>query len=72
MSVRGDTQTSPAARPDVRYARKSSRNPLQLASIIIAARGAFRAAVAEWPDKRFTLRQGIRVLQEYPSRSCER
>jgi hypothetical protein len=32
---------------------------------IVAARGAF-AAVAEWPDKRFTLRQGIRVLDEHP------
>lgn len=33
---------------------------------IVAARGAFRAAVAEWPDARLTLRQGIRVLAEHP------
>ena len=28
-----------------------------------------RAAVAEWPDRRFTLRQGIRVLAEHPPRA---
>jgi len=39
---------------------------LAVCECVIAARGAFRAAVEEWPDKRFTLRQGIRVLEEHP------
>lgn len=46
--------------------RQSVEKELAICDDIIAARGAFRAAVAEWPDKRFTLRQGIRVLEEYP------
>jgi hypothetical protein len=33
---------------------------------IVAARGAFRAAVEEWPEARLTLRHGIRVLAEHP------
>ena len=39
---------------------------LAICEDIIAARGAFRAAVEEWPDKRFTLRQRIRVLAKHP------
>jgi hypothetical protein len=37
---------------------------------IVAARGAFRAAVGEWPDARLTLRHGIRVLEEHPKPGC--
>jgi hypothetical protein len=33
---------------------------------LTAARGAFHAVVAEWPDKRFTLRNGARVILEHP------
>ena len=33
---------------------------------IVAARGAFRAAVAEWPEARLTLRSGIRIIAEHP------
>jgi hypothetical protein len=30
------------------------------------AQAAFDAAAREWPDQRFTLRQGIRVIREHP------
>jgi hypothetical protein len=32
---------------------------------IYIARAAFDRAVKEWPDKRLTLRQGIRVIEDY-------
>jgi hypothetical protein len=33
---------------------------------IVLARAAFDAAVKEWPHERFTLRQGIMTMREYP------
>jgi hypothetical protein len=33
---------------------------------IVLARAAFDAAVAEWQHERFTLRNGIMLLREYP------
>jgi hypothetical protein len=36
---------------------------------IVLARAAFEATIKEWPHERFTLRNGIMRLQEYPERS---
>jgi hypothetical protein len=36
---------------------------------IVLARAAFDAAIKEWPDERFTLRQGIMLMREYPERA---
>jgi len=33
---------------------------------IVLARAAFDAAVKEWPHERFTLRQGIMTVRQYP------
>jgi hypothetical protein len=33
---------------------------------IVLARAAFDAAVKKWPHERFTLRQGIMTMREYP------
>jgi hypothetical protein len=35
---------------------------------IVLARAAFDATVAEWPNERFTLRNEIMVMREYPER----
>jgi hypothetical protein len=35
---------------------------------IVLARAAFDAAVKEWPHERFTLRNGIMLMREYPER----
>ena len=35
---------------------------------IVLARAAFDAAVKEWPHERFTLRQGVMTIREYPDR----
>ena len=35
---------------------------------IVLARAAFEAATKEWPHERFTLRQGIMTIREYPER----
>jgi hypothetical protein len=35
---------------------------------IVLARAAFDAAIKEWPHERFTLRNGIMLLSEYPER----
>jgi hypothetical protein len=36
---------------------------------IVLAHAAFEAAVAEWPQERFTLLQGIMLIREYPERA---
>jgi hypothetical protein len=35
---------------------------------IVLARAAFDAAIKEWPNERFTLRNGIMLMREYPER----
>jgi hypothetical protein len=35
---------------------------------IVLAHAAFDAAIKEWPHERFTLRQGIMLMREYPER----
>ena len=39
---------------------------------IVLARAAFDAAVAEWPNERFTLRNGIMLMREHPERPGKR
>jgi hypothetical protein len=37
-------------------------------SSIVLAHAAFDAAIEEWPNERFTLRNGIMLICEYPER----
>jgi hypothetical protein len=37
---------------------------------IVLAHAAFDAAVKEWPHERFTLRNGIMLMREYPPTKC--
>jgi hypothetical protein len=39
---------------------------------IVLARAAFDAAVTEWPNERFTLRNGIMLMREHPERPGKR
>jgi hypothetical protein len=39
---------------------------------VTIARAAFEAAVANYPDQRFTLRQGMMVIRTYPPEERER
>jgi len=38
------------------------------AGTVSVAQAAFDEAVKTWPDQRFTLRQGIMLIREYPER----
>ena len=38
---------------------------------IVLARAAFEAATKEWPNERFTLRNGIMLMREHPKRQRE-
>lgn len=38
---------------------------------IVLAHAAFDAAIKEWPDERFTLRNGIMLMREHPKRQRE-
>jgi hypothetical protein len=39
---------------------------------IVLARAAFDAAVKEWPNERFTLRNGIMLMRKHPERHGKR
>lgn len=38
------------------------------AGTVTIGHAAFEAAIANWPDERFTLRQGIMLMREHPER----
>jgi hypothetical protein len=44
------------------------RWPIAAFGSIVPARTAFDAVVKEWPHERFTLRNGIMLMREYPER----
>jgi hypothetical protein len=47
---------------------RPNRWTLAASGSIVLARAAFEAATKEWPHERFTLRQGIMTIREYPER----